>query len=113
MTDDSNLYKRIGKKFAGHTSVNHSQDEYVALGGFAHVNTAESFHSLVKRQLMGAQHSVSEHHLQRYIDELAFRWNNRVANGVNDADRANKAIKGAEGKRLMYRQRPDTEVRAS
>jgi hypothetical protein len=39
--------------------------------------------------------------LQRYIDELAFRWNNRITNGVNDAGRANRAIKGAEGKRLM------------
>ncbi len=104
MTDDSKVYKKVGKSFAGHTSVNHSQDEYVKLGGFGHVNTAESFHALVKRQLMGAQHSLSEHHLQRYIDELAFRWNNRVANGVNDAERANRAIKGAEGKRLMYQQ---------
>jgi ISXO2-like transposase domain len=76
-----------------------------------HVNTAESFHALVKRQLMGAQHAVSAWHLQRYIDELAFRWNNRIANGVNDAERANKAIKGAEGKRLMYR-RPDETMRA-
>jgi len=104
MTDDSKVYKKIGKRFAGHTSVNHSQDEYVKLGGFGHVNTAENFHALVKRQLMGAQHSVSEHHLQRYIDELAFRWNNRVANGVNDDERANRAIKGAEGKRLVYTQ---------
>jgi hypothetical protein len=35
-------------------------------------------------------------------DELAFRWNNRIATGANDAERANRAIKGAEGKRLMY-----------
>ena len=104
MTDDSKVYKKVGKSFAGHTSVNHSQDEYVKLGGFGHVNTAESFHALVKRQLMGAQHSVSDHHLQRYIDELAFRWNKQVANGVNDAERASRAIKGAEGKRLMYQQ---------
>ena len=93
-----------GKTFIGHASVNHCKDEYVRLGGFVHVNTAESFHALVKRQMYGTHHAVSEHHLQRYIDELAFRWNNRVANGVNDAERANKAIKGGEGKRLMYRQ---------
>lgn len=103
MTDESKVYVTPGKKFAGHMSVNHSKDEYVRLGGFVHVNTAESFHALVKRQMMGAQHAVSEHHLQRYIDELAFRWNNRVSLGVEDAERANRAIKGAEGKRLMYR----------
>ena len=63
--------------------------------------------------MYGAHHAVSEHHLQRYTDELAFRWNNRVTLGVNDTERANKAIKeGAEGKRLMYRQRLDAEVRA-
>jgi hypothetical protein len=35
--------------------------------------------------------------LQRYIDELAFRWNNRITNGVNDAGRE-QSDKGAEGK---------------
>ena len=103
MTDESPVYVKPGKAFSGHASVNHSKDEYVRLGGFVHVNTAESFHALVKRQMYGTHHAVSGHHLQRYIDELAFRWNNRVANGVNDVERANKAIKGAEGKRLMYR----------
>jgi transposase-like protein len=102
VTDESPVYVKPGRAYSGHASVNHSKGEYVRLGGFVHVNTAESFHALVKRQMYGAHHTVSEHHLQRYIDELAFRWNNRVANGVNDDERANRAIKGAEGKRLMY-----------
>ena len=46
---------------------------YVKLGGFVHVNTAESFDALVKRQMYGTHYAVSEHHLQRYIDGLAFR----------------------------------------
>jgi hypothetical protein len=41
--------------------------------------------------------------LQRYVNEFAFRWNHRVALGVNDAQRAHAAIKGIEGKRLTYR----------
>src|SRR6516162_2246274 len=102
MTDESPVYVKPGKAYRGHASVNHSKDEYVRLGGFVHVNTAESFHAIVKRQMYGTHHAVSAHHLQRYIDELAFRWNNRVANGVSDTQRAAKAIKGAEGKRLMY-----------
>lgn len=103
MTDDSNVYISAGKKFAGHSSVNHSAEQYVRLGGFAHVNTAESFHSLIKRGLYGTFHAVSEQHLQRYITEAAFKWNTRTKLGFDDADRTNAAIKGAEGKRLTYR----------
>ena len=103
MTDESKVYVKPSKAFSGHASVNHSKDEYVRLGSFVHVNTAESFHAIVKRQMYGMHHAVSEHHLQRYIDELVFRWNNRVALGMNDTQRAVKAIKSVEGKRLMYR----------
>jgi transposase-like protein len=41
-------------------------------------------------------------HLQRYLAEFDFRYNNRVANGVNDAQRADLLLKGAVGKRLTY-----------
>ncbi len=111
VTDESPVYVTPGKKFAGHLAVNHSKDEYVRLGGFVHVNTAESFHAIVKRGMYGTYHAVSGHHLQRYIDEAAFKWNNRIAVGIDDTIRAMNAIKGAEGKRLMYRH-PNSEVRA-
>ncbi len=104
MTDESNVYITVGKEFGGHASVNHSADEYVRLGGFVHVNTAESFHAIVKRQMYGTHHAVSEWHLQRYIDEIAFKWNTRSALGIDDAMRAETLLKGAKGKRLMYRQ---------
>lgn len=110
-TDDSVIYIKTGREFAGHGSVNHSAGQYVRLGSFIHVNTAESFHALVKRGIYGTYHAVSEHHLQRYINEAAFKWNNRIALGVNDTVRATNAIKGAAGKRLMYQQ-PRSEVRA-
>jgi hypothetical protein len=104
MTDESGIYVKVGKEYAGHASVNHSADEYVRLGGFVHVNTAESFHAIVKRQMYGTHHAVSEQHLQRYINEIAFKWNTRKAVGVEDAERAELLLKGAKGKRLMYRQ---------
>jgi hypothetical protein len=44
--------------------------------------------------------------LQRYVDEFAFRWNNRASLGVDDFARAATLLKGASGKRLTYR-RPD------
>lgn len=109
MTDDSLVYYHLGKEFAKHDAVNHSAEEYVR--GDAHVNTAESFFALVKRGVYGTFHAVSEKHLQRYIDEAAFKWNNRIALKIDDTTRARNAIKGAAGKRLMYRQ-PDSAVRA-
>ena len=104
MTDESNIYVKVGKEYSGHASVNHSKDEYVRLGGFVHVNTTESFHAIVKRQMYGTHHAVSEWHLQRYINEIAFKWNHRIALGIDDATRAETLLKGAKGKRLMYRQ---------
>jgi ISXO2-like transposase domain len=103
MTDESKVYVKPSKAFSGHASVNHSQDEYVRLGGFVHVNTAESFHAIIKRQMYGTHHAVSEHHLQRYINEIAFKWNHRITLGIDDTARTIAAIKGAEGKRLLYR----------
>lgn len=101
-TDSSLIYDHIGPEYASHETVNHSEKEYVR--GTAHVNTAESFHALLKRGIYGSFHAVSEHHLNRYVSEAAFKFNNRIALGVDDAERAATAIRGAEGKRLTYRQ---------
>jgi transposase-like protein len=98
MTDESKVYVTAGKKFAGHEAVNHSAEQYVRLGGFVHVNTAESFHAIIKRQMYGTHHAVSEHHLQRYINEIAFKWNHRVSLGVGDTARTIAAIKGRRPK---------------
>lgn len=108
-TDDSLVYLHVGKDFAKHEAVNHSADEYVR--GDVTTNSAESFFAIVKRQMYGTHHAVSKKHLQRYIDEAAFKWNNRSKLGIEDAERASNAIKGAEGKRLMYRQ-PHSGVRS-
>ncbi len=73
--------------------------EYV--NGDAHVNTLEGWFSLLKRGVMGTFYHVSEQHLDRYVDEFAFRYNNRK---TTDAERAVKAIKKIEGKRLYYKE---------
>ena len=100
MTDELLSYGSIGKEFAGHTTVNHSADEYVRLGGFAHINTAECRFSLMKRAVFGAHHSISEAHLSRYLVEWDFKFNTR---NMTDGERAALALKGAEGRRLTYR----------
>jgi transposase-like protein len=100
VTDELSSYVKIGREFAGHSTVNHSANEYVRLGGFAHVNTAEARFSLMKRAVFGTHHSVSEAHLSRYLTEWDFKWNTRR---MKDGKRAAVALKGIEGKRLTYR----------
>jgi len=100
MTDESMVYVKVAREFKGHASVNHSADEYVRLGSFVHVNGAESFFALLKRGVYGAFHAVSEQHLQRYVNEFAFRWNGRK---LSDRERALGILRGIKGKRLTYR----------
>lgn len=99
-TDELSSYIGIGREFAGgHETVRHSNYEYAR--GDVHVNTAESFFSLLKRGLIGTFHAVSKKHLHRYVNEFAFRWNTRW---LEDGGRVLAAIQGAEGKRLHYRE---------
>jgi hypothetical protein len=107
MTDEARYYMRPGHKFAEHHSVNHSIKEYVR--GRVHTNTIEGYFSIFKRGMKGVYQHCSEKHLHRYLAEFDFRYSNRVAIGADDVERTTRAIKGAEGKRLMYRQ-PDGQV---
>ena len=65
----------IGKHFASHERVHLGNKEYAR--GEVHINTAESFNVVLKRVKQGVFHSLSHRHLPRYINEVAFRWNNR------------------------------------
>jgi hypothetical protein len=103
MTDESLVYPTVGREFSGHGTVNHSIEEYVR-GTFWHTNTIESYFAILKRGIVGTFHHVSQYHLKRYLGEFDFRYNERIALGVDDTERATKAIKGASGKRLTYRQ---------
>lgn len=98
-TDAFKSYVKVGREFASHETVDHNF-EYVR--GDAHTNTAESYFAILKRGINGVYHHVSEAHLHRYLSEFDFRYNNREANGVDDAERTRRALMGVEGKRLMY-----------
>ncbi|HEY5707826.1 MAG TPA: IS1595 family transposase [Solirubrobacterales bacterium] len=58
-----------------HRKVDHSTDEWVR--GIVHTNTIESVWSLFKRSVVGTYHQLSAKHLPAYLDEMAFRFNNR------------------------------------
>src|ERR1700730_11962321 len=70
-------------------------------------NTIESFFAIMKRGVYGNFHSVSETHLPRYLSEFDFKYNHRSALGYNDAEHADALLRGAKGKRLLYRQPDD------
>ena len=81
-TGDSLANLSVGKDFAEHRTVAHTLGEYVSNDGEAHTQTGEAFFAIIKRGITGSFHSVSEQHLQRYVEEFAFRWNNRSALGI-------------------------------
>jgi transposase-like protein len=80
-TDELQAYISIGRVHAGHITVNHSVDEFARdderTGLRAHVNTAESVHSMFKRAIVGVWHQISGKHMGRYLREVEFRWNHR------------------------------------
>ncbi|MGA9865928.1 MAG: IS1595 family transposase [Acetobacteraceae bacterium] len=108
MTDESTVYLPIGETFSGHGTVNHSIEEYVR-GSFWHTNTVEGYFSIFKRGVYGTFHHVSQQHLKRYLAEFDYRYNERSALGVTDAQRMAKSVQGIVGKRLTYR-RPRGEA---
>jgi hypothetical protein len=93
-----------GREASSHRTVKHSGGEYVRYEDIiVHTNTVENVFSVFKRGMKGVYQHCGEAHLHRYLAEFAFRYNNRSALNVSDAERAAKALKGIEGKRLTYR----------
>jgi transposase-like protein len=75
MTHEWRAYQRPGREFAGHETVNHSEEEWVR--GDAHTQSVENFFSVFKRGLKGIYQHCSDKHLARYLHEFAFRYSNR------------------------------------
>jgi transposase-like protein len=74
-TDDWPAYRGIADEDTKHETVNHSENEWVR--GDIHTNYVENIWSLLKRSLVGSYHKVSKKHLDAYLDELEWRFNNR------------------------------------
>ncbi len=75
ITDEWYPYRGIGDADTRHETVNHAQGEYVR--GDVYTNSVENVWSLLKRSIVGSFHHVSEKHLDAYLDELEWRFNNR------------------------------------
>lgn len=100
MTDEAGQYKYLSDSFDRHDFVSHGQGEYGR--GVVHTNTIEGNFSIFKRGMKGVYQHCAKKHLHRYVAEFDFRYTNREANGLNDADRADALLRGVKGKRLTY-----------
>lgn len=97
-TDEDTTFFGLEKDY-NHLTVNHRRGEYVRLGGFVHTQTIESVWALLKRQIVGVHHWVSSKHLQKYVDEMSWRFNRR---DLETTFRMNDLFACVEG-RLTYK----------
>jgi hypothetical protein len=99
-SDDAIPYDKLKWRYV-HEVVNHAET-YVK--GRVHTNGLENFWSLLKRGLKGTYVAVEPFHLESYIDEQVFRYNNRATknNPLNDSDRFLLALSQVAGKRLTF-----------
>ncbi len=102
LISDTGVLRNKNTGQAQHSLVNHTADEYVRYeeGFCVTTNTVEGYFASLKRGINGVYHHVGRNHLHRYLSEFDFRYNNRK---VTDGERASEALKGFEGKRLMYK----------
>jgi hypothetical protein len=101
-TDESKLYRALPPEMYVHGFVNHLE-KYV--DGRVHTNGIENFWSLLKRGLKGTYVAVEPFHLFRYVDEQAFRYNNRKdtkGEKLEDNERFQIALSQIAGKRLTF-----------
>jgi transposase-like protein len=96
-TDALSSYDRLNVYYQ-HKVIDHAE-KYV--DGVVHTNGLENYWSLLKRAIRGTYVSVEPFHLFRYLDEQAFRFNERTA---NDADRFEMTLKHVAGRRVMFEQ---------
>ena len=95
MTDDHGGYRSMHEQYI-HEVINHAV-EYVR--GNIHTNSIENFWSLLKRTIKGTYVSVEPFHLDKYINEQTFRFNNRKG---HDGNRFLIALDSVSGRRLTY-----------
>jgi transposase-like protein len=97
VTDTHLSYQGLDQEFAGHGTVNHSQQEYK--NGIFYTNSVEGFFSLFKRTIFGTYHQISPKHLHRYCAESSYRYNSRK---IKDKQRFTEMLSKTEG-RLTYK----------
>ena len=102
-TDESRLYFGSDQHFADPSDGQAFCRANTCVATFIRIRLKARF-SIFKRGMKGVYQHCKEKHLHRYLAEFDFRYNHRTGLGYSDIDRTFAAIRGVEGKRLMYRQ---------
>jgi hypothetical protein len=79
MSDEWKAFVSIGQAFAAHDTIRHSDREYAR--GLVHANSVEGFNDRVRRAIAGVFHHISPRHADLYLNEVGFRWSQRVVSG--------------------------------
>jgi transposase-like protein len=103
----SNLYTDALKSYEGLSAFAHQVVDHAEcyVDGQVHTNGCENFWSLLKRGIHGTYVSIEPFHLFRYVDEQAFRYNNRKREDgevKTDRERFDLAVSQIVGKRITY-----------
>jgi hypothetical protein len=98
VTDGFGAYYGLDKEYRAHAVVNHAAGEYVR--GAFHTNTIEGAFSILKTAIVGTFHYMSRKHLQRYCDEFAFRYNNKLSTNLQ---RFSESFKRLETAKVTYK----------
>ena len=111
MTDEAGQYQNIGagRVFDAHGCTHHG---VVNNDSEIHAITVAGFYSMFKHGMKGVYQHRGKQHLYRYAAEFDLRYNNRVANGVDDVQRGQIAFKSFIGKRLTYKS-PNQKMKGS
>ncbi|MEI9944818.1 MAG: IS1595 family transposase [Chitinophagaceae bacterium] len=97
-TDEHSGYAGLNMEFADHATINHGQGEFLKDG--VSTNSVEGLFGLFKRMIFGIYHQISPKHLQRYCDEMTYRYNSRK---IKDVERFVNTFRNVQG-RLTYKQ---------
>lgn len=90
VTDGFGGYSKVSNVFDTHKVLNHSKNEFRK--GVYHTNTIEGFWSILKRAVIGQFHRITVKHLQSYLDELCFKYNNREKTDFGFANLLNRLL---------------------
>jgi len=101
-TNESRLPVKTGEEFTARKTIIHARNQYVGPDGET-PNHVEIYFSLFERGMRGVYQHGKEKHLQRYLNGFVLRCKIR---DIDEVERRDKALAGAEGKRLTYRRTP-------
>jgi len=98
ITDEWYGYQDLKSSSYTHDTIKHALKQYVV--GDIHTNTIENFWSNLKRNIFGVYHFTSKKHLQKYLEEVAYRFNNRT---IKDSEKFNLVLRHSNVGRLKYK----------